>query len=277
MAKRKRGMTSRKIERWIKEGRGLGTLGAYKPWLTIQDVPSDGCASRIKGWTTNGRIHHLLSKLEKKYFYLLDWSPIVKDIREQFPLPLADTIRIAEQLGVEHPTDPHTKELFPMTTDFLITVEKDGVLMEVARSTKYVQELQDKRCCEKLEIERLYWAERGVDWGVVTEEEIPEVLVANIEAIHQYYDVGSLSPLTSTQVTTIGEELTRAVKDTQEPLYAVASALDHQLGVKAGRCLAVVRHLIATRQWIIDMSSPFDTECPIALLSVNLKPIHQEV
>lgn len=277
MAKRKRGMTARKIERWLKEGRGLGTLESYKPWLTIQDVPSDGCASRAKGWTSNGRIHHLLSKLERKYFYLLDWSPIVKDIREQFPLPLADTIRIAEQLGVEHPAEPVTGELVVMTTDFLITIERNGALVEVARATKYVQELQDKRSCEKLEIERLYWAERGVDWGVVTEEEIPETLSSNIEGIHQYRELDSLSPLTSVQVRTIAEELTRAVMERQDPLFAVASALDFQLGVKAGRCLAVVRHLIATRQWTIDMLNPFDPERPLVLLSADVKPIHQEV
>lgn len=37
-------------------------------------------------------MHHFLSKLETNYFYWLDWSPIVSDIREQYPLlPLEET------------------------------------------------------------------------------------------------------------------------------------------------------------------------------------------
>jgi hypothetical protein len=66
MAKRVRGMTEQKRERLINEGRGQGIGGEYKPWLTIQDVPSLGCVARIVGWKTN-RIHHCMSKNEKNY------------------------------------------------------------------------------------------------------------------------------------------------------------------------------------------------------------------
>lgn len=42
MPKRQTGWTEAKISRYIKEGRGQGELALYKPWLTIQDVPSSG-------------------------------------------------------------------------------------------------------------------------------------------------------------------------------------------------------------------------------------------
>ncbi|MCM3397873.1 hypothetical protein [Oceanobacillus profundus] len=42
MAKRNRGTTKKKIEKWTLEGRGQGVREDYKPWLTIQDVPSEG-------------------------------------------------------------------------------------------------------------------------------------------------------------------------------------------------------------------------------------------
>lgn len=42
MPKRQTGWTEAKISRYIKEGRGQGELASYKPWLTIQDVPSHG-------------------------------------------------------------------------------------------------------------------------------------------------------------------------------------------------------------------------------------------
>lgn len=87
--------------------------------MHIQDIASTGLASRIKGWKT-GRVHHLLSKLETEYFYVLEWSNIVSDIREQYPLlPITETLEIAEQLGILHPTDPRTKESIVMTAQQL--------------------------------------------------------------------------------------------------------------------------------------------------------------
>ncbi len=81
MAKRKRITNQTTIEKRINEGRGQGRGGDYQPWLLIQDVPSQGLATRIKGWKTK-RVHHLLSNLELSYFYILEWSPVVFDIRE---------------------------------------------------------------------------------------------------------------------------------------------------------------------------------------------------
>lgn len=110
------------IEQRIKAGRGQGRGREYKPWLDVHDVPSLGKSTRVRGWTT-GRVHHLLSLGEERYFYLLDWSEIVVDIREQYPLlPLDETLAIARRLGFVHPRHPRTKEPIVMTTDFLLTV-----------------------------------------------------------------------------------------------------------------------------------------------------------
>lgn len=56
MAKRRIGLTEKKIEQMEKEGRGQGTGEDYKPWINIQDFPSNGLSTRGKGWKTN-RIH----------------------------------------------------------------------------------------------------------------------------------------------------------------------------------------------------------------------------
>lgn len=105
MSKRKR---TSKIEKWIQDGRGSGIGADYKPWLKIQDVSSKGRSTRLKGIKTN-RQHEFLSDLERNYFYLTEYSDVVIDIREQFPLlPLEETIVIADELGIKHPTDPKT-------------------------------------------------------------------------------------------------------------------------------------------------------------------------
>jgi hypothetical protein len=82
MAKRKRVINERVIKQRMKEGRGQGRSADYQPWLHIQDVPSLELATRIKGWET-GSCNHFLSKLEWHYFYILEWSPVVCDIRDQ--------------------------------------------------------------------------------------------------------------------------------------------------------------------------------------------------
>jgi len=99
----------------LKQGRGQGHGKDYCPFLTVRDLGSMGLSHRYKGWKTD-RVHHLLSNNEKRYFFCLEWSPFVVDIREQFPLPLAETLEIALRLGIKHPTHPKTKEYVVMTT-----------------------------------------------------------------------------------------------------------------------------------------------------------------
>lgn len=95
-------VTEHQQKRWIKEGRGQGYLKDYKPWITIRDVSSKGRSHRVFGHTTK-RTHHLLSDLQLAIFLLLDWNPLITDIREQFPLPLNTTLEISEQAQIPHP------------------------------------------------------------------------------------------------------------------------------------------------------------------------------
>ena len=65
----------------------------------IHDFPSLGMISRVLG-KIMGRIHHLLSNMERSYFYILDWSDKVSDIREQYPLlDIAVVLEIADKAG----------------------------------------------------------------------------------------------------------------------------------------------------------------------------------
>jgi len=87
--------------RWLKDGRGSGSGAEYSPWLTVRDVPSKGRVHRVQGHLTP-RTHHLLSALELSTFLLLEWNPLVTDIREQYPLNVEETLEIAKELGIRH-------------------------------------------------------------------------------------------------------------------------------------------------------------------------------
>jgi len=175
MSKRKYEFDEQKLARFIKEGRGLGSGADYKPWLTIQDVPSEGLATRVPG-IKNKRIHHALSGLERNLLIMLDWSDAVADIREQFPLDREITRQIADSMGVAHPKDPRTRVDIVMTTDVLIDFHQSLNRPPFASAVKESTTLDDLRIIEKLEIERRYWAQHTekTDWGITTEKELPK-------------------------------------------------------------------------------------------------------
>lgn len=148
--------------------RGLGNLKNYIPWIFVHEISSSGVSWRIKGRKT-GRVHHLLSTLEKLVFLKLDAMPEVLDIREQFPLPLSETVRIADSFGVKH--GQYEGELMVMTSDFLVDLADDR---QVVISVKPRKNL-NRRVVQKFQIEWEYWREQGIGFFVMTEKEIEQL------------------------------------------------------------------------------------------------------
>lgn len=268
MAKRNRVTTQAVIDRRIKQGRGQGQGSDYLPWLLVQDVASRGLTTRIKGIKTK-RVHHFLSQLELNYFYLLEWSDSVVDIREQYPLlPIEQTIAIAQHCQIRHPRDPKTQNPIVMTTDFLISHTHGTGTKEQARTVKTAADLQSERTIEKLEIERQYWLAKDIDWGIVTEHEIPMILAKNIGWLHPYFSTEDLS-LSDQQIRRIATALTLRVATTNnQPLAEIAADCDDALGLPPGIGLSVARHLIANRQWLVDMNQPIQPSEPLILLAI---------
>jgi len=267
MAKRERKSSQQVIDKRLKQGRGQGKGADYQPYLRVQDVPSRGLVTRVCGWKTE-RDHHFMSRLECDYFYLLEWSSVILDIREQYPLDLIETLAIATELGIRHPTDPCTREPVVMTTDFVITVRLPVGTVEQARTLKYAKELASPRVMEKFEIERVYWASRDIDWGIVTEREIDLVLTKNIRWLHPYRDPASLAPLTDAAIRSVEAGLTPRVLEEKLPLRDLTDDCDQQLTLQPGTSLAVVRHLIASGRWQVNMTSPIQAPKRIKLTGV---------
>jgi len=269
LAKRKR-LTN--VEKLIKEGRGLGIKENYKPWIRIQDVPSTGRSSRIKGIKT-GRKHELLSDMERNYFYILEYSDKIQDIREQYPLlPLDETVIIAKELGIEHPKDPKTKENIVMTTDFIITMTSGGNLIEVARTIKSKDDLLDRRILEKFEIERIYWERKNIDWGIVTENEIDKTIAHNISYIHNYYDIreiDSLNEISDKEIEDLIFEYLRRIVESDESIRSISSKFDHDLSLGLGTGIALFRYLIARKIIKINLSNEIDINTKVEFELIN--------
>jgi hypothetical protein len=264
----------RTYARLLKEGRGKGRNEAYKAGLTVQDLSSRGESNRMQGWHSGNRLMHFLSQLERDFCYTVQWDPAVVDIREQFPLHLATTRQIADQMGLKHPTSPETGLPFPMTTDFLITKSVEGKEFDLARNVKRYSDIELKgakhpkrvrRNWEKFLIEQEYWKRLGVALKWVTEKDFSLVLANNVRFVHTFYHLQSLSPLTQHDVETMGAFLfPRAIKGT-EPLAALCLDCDKHFSLLQGKSLLVVKHLIARRRWKVDFNVPFDPSHPVTL------------
>ena len=165
--------------------RGKGEGASYKPYIKTREVPSTGTGRILKDKIT-GRQMHLLPQAEVYTYYLLRWDDSVVDIREQYPLELEDTLKIADHLGYKHPHDRKTS----MTTDFLVTYrEKDGTKTYKAYSVKASKEiLQNDRTVEIQRIEMAYWNLKGIPFEIVFKEDMNRIKVGNIEAVMDYWD-----------------------------------------------------------------------------------------
>lgn len=251
MAKRKNDWTEKKIEKYIKEGRGQGELNNYKPWLTIQNVSSIGNSSRLKGWKTNRR-HELLSDLERNYFFIMEWKEEVIDIREQFPLNRELTYKIAEEKGIRHPICTRKESLIVLTTDFFLTVRKGKEIKYIARTIKPSSELEDERIIEKFEIEREYWERKGIDWGVVTEKDIPLKMAHNISWIHKHYYLEGIEDKNFVEVFF---SYLKKFQNVDQVLIEFFNKFEGEYNLEQGSSINYFKHLIARKLIYVDMNT----------------------
>lgn len=190
MQKRNRTQTRAVMENRARQGRGRGDGVEYKPWLLVHDVASRGRSSRI---ASGGRVIQTLSDWETAAYRDFQWDPAVEDIKEQFPLPLEDTLRIAAEMRISHPADGRPREPIVVTTDLVVTRREGGKAVQLARAIKESsavdlgaarnrhERVKIGRTLQKLELERRYWVDQGVDWFLLTDQHLSKVRKINIE------------------------------------------------------------------------------------------------
>lgn len=251
----------RNVERWKKLGYGSGRGPDYKPWLTVRSFGSRGMAHRVLGHKTR-RIHHFHSNHELGCFLLLEWNDNVTDIREQFPLhPVSETQQIAGHLGYRHPVQRWKRkgkwkqQPAVQTSDFRVTFSDKSPVPEMIISVKPSADLEKRRVLEKLEIERTYWERRSVEWQLVTEQELPQVIIDNLNLVLPFRELdGSGIPEGSSE--SLLDELYRYLERSNRSLKVACREFERDIGLCAGTGLCLVWHAIATKRWSTDLSKP---------------------
>lgn len=267
------------VDRWTKEGRGVGELATYKPWLTVHDVKSHGL--RVRCWShKTGRVHHMLSKLEYYFFLLAEHDPDVIDIREQLPIPIETSASLeADSKDFRHPRLVGGKNtLLVMTTDFVLTKRIEGATRYVVRNVKYGKEHLQPTVIAKLALERHIWTHRppvgegDVDFGVFTEKEVPSDYIRNLKwfrGAHRQWFLDGIKP----HITAVEGQLRSLVNRGTEPLADLTDYTDGLYALEPGLSLAVVKWLIAKRHWLVNLDKKIITTVPLNFERSTYEPI----
>lgn len=246
-----KGLNQAQIDRRIKEGRGNGSGSEYKPFIFTRDVSSLGRSHRLPGSKT-GRLHHLLSDLELAVFLTLDWSPNVTDIREQFPMRVDDTMRIAKELGLPHGQYQGTPQV--LTSDFLVDLDNQEY-SSVAIQAKYSADLKKPAVIERLEIERRYWSEKGITWAIVTERDFSKAAFSNIQWL---YPALAESDISQSELEHYQQLFLREFQShPDQKLTISAQKIDMASEVEPGQALYWLRQLLARHYFLFDIGIPY--------------------
>ncbi|SMP72027.1 TnsA endonuclease C-terminal domain-containing protein [Anoxynatronum buryatiense] len=254
--KRNKDWNQAKYERFLKDGRGSGNFAEYKPWLTIQDMPSMGRVTRVYGYTT-GRIHHFFSDIQTRYFYLLEYSPYVIDIKEHYPLLDAQELLRNQDVDIEkHVGDDGTPYVF--TSTFLIRTKTRDGFREYARAVKSHEKLETKNVIERFEIERRYWEAKGIDWGIVTNKEIPKVMVKNIEWLHPAMELKKYEVFEANELEMLCDTLLRQINTVSKKMRFLLNDFDEFHQLECGTGINLFKYMVWKHQIHVDIESKID-------------------
>lgn len=225
--------------------------------IRIQAFSSKGRVSRVLG-RKSGKIHHLLSDLETNMFLILDFDRNVSNIIEHYPLKDVRDVIDDKNIDWNKFKDKKTKEDYIITTTFLVTLINGK---NIAISCKNQSELYKSNTQLKLEIERRYWSYKGVQWGIITNKELPKNRLKNIKWIMlgEEIDEEMYFKISSIILETI-EELDGKLSDYIE-------WISKRYGFSKEEVLTVVKEMIKRNNLEVDL----DKEILIDIELQNLK------
>lgn len=204
--------------------RGTGEGASYKPWILTREFNSLGTTANIIDWK-HGRSVQLLSAAEEWYYYVLRWDDNVLDIREQYPLHKETTKRIARMFGIRHPSGT-------MTTDLLVTYPRNKLVaysVKVSRSDVDYElaSTEDERNRVKRTAEKLF--------------------------VEKYY------------WESLGIEFHLVFKEDLNSIYVdnIRRAVLYYDSASVHDDVSKIKHLIATKQIVVDMDKPIDYQALI--------------
>jgi len=158
-----------------------------------------------------------------------------------------------------------------ITTDFLVTTTNNNENLEIARTIKQKNDLLDRRIIEKFEIERVFWERKGVDWSVITEEEINDDLVKNISLIHSYKDISLIDSFTDIEASEIQDlvyEFLKRIIDNPKTMRKICHEFEDEMCLEKGTGLSMFKYLVINKIIEIDITQKINVNKNIPIIIV---------
>lgn len=236
----------------LKQKRSEGKGMEHTPFINARDIASNGRKTRARGQHIK-RVYTLLSDLEYFFFAACDFACSIKDIREQVKIPLEETLAIAKEKNIKHPTIPGTVKPSIMTTDLVVDLEIENQIVTTAINVK-PRSKWTNRAIQKMEIERLVYKNRNQGWLIASDLERDPNLEWNLLFLRQHFDLGiSNSPVRFLQhlKLVISKKKYSSIDD------AIIS-IEEKIGLETGEGYQLFYHLLARKKIKFDYHKRLD-------------------
>lgn len=173
-----------------KQHRGEGHGADYRPEIRVSEVPGHlGTNVLVTDWKNN-RAMHFLSMGEVMQYYILRWNDDVVDIREQFPLDIESTSKIADEYELRHPYDKNG--LISITID-MIADYSDGhsEAYSIKASRKDFQSHPSQ--VKNVFIMKIFCEKANMKFKQVYTEDMNRAYAENIQRIVQYWNPNTVT------------------------------------------------------------------------------------
>ena len=232
----------------------------YKPFITAVRARSRGYSYRTPGIIT-GRTHHNLSRGEEGVLQLFDIPEENTNIREQFAVPPSLTWWICKKRDWRHPF--HEGAPAVLSVDFLINSRRRG---RIAVDFKKQGDLEHEDTRRKLAIVAEALRLVGVPHEIMTEVDLPRVLLRNLRFLHQLALPFDPPPLSQGEFATAEDRLRAILRSGRTVIFDAAIQVSAKTGIPARRLSRGALWCIAQRRWTVDLNRPVGPDCPVIFL-----------
>ena len=217
--------------------------------LKVTSFSSKGRVSRIKS-LKNKKIYHLQSDLQLKIFIILEWYENVIDIVVNHKLDnLIDNLDDVSGLRLYKFMDEYNN-IYSIHTNFLITFLINNEISKVAVSVRQFEDLDKSSTIEKLEIERRYWREKGVNFYIITDKEINNIFYDNIMRCRDTVINSSIQNKEEKAELLINY----IIKHKELTIKSIINQYEEELDLDNGEGIFLFKFLLYTKRIAVDMT-----------------------
>jgi hypothetical protein len=185
MAKNKKDVPIKLRNSWLKDWKEKENNGQYEAFIRTFDISSTGIKSRYPCPYTPGRFYQTLSINELFQLIHLLKDPTIKCIKEQYAvvdrkknsITLTDeSVALAMEMNIKHPTYPQCDTPIVITWDFLCETISGG--MKVF-SVKPAYVLGKKRVKQLIALERALAIAHGYEYELIVDTKLKTIQTDN--------------------------------------------------------------------------------------------------